>query len=262
MQESGEKSYRQQTPPLRLVMTAIGTPQDVQSKLDRARKTLESWTNQAEIRRRFQALKDAGIIWAVPSPVQIAAGTFDSFRYFLVPSARALYRQKRVNFWFHQVLRWLDDPVSMLDPTGFLSERDTIIGHLLQVVHHDAIYDFQLLYMFPDGMDELERQLKAVLDGTHPRLNTLKATIEDPAYYPRLWEMFQEFRKDPSKGRLMTDDFFKIPSPAFWRAERTFSGLTNFVEYCTRLPEDPAVLARHLLLDREIPEELAVQTTR
>ena len=83
--------------------------------------------------------------------------------------ARLLRAAQGISFGFHQLLRVLDDPVSMIDPTGFLSERDTMIGHLMQVTHLNPIYDVQLLQAFPDGLDELERQLEAMLAGRHPR---------------------------------------------------------------------------------------------
>jgi hypothetical protein len=97
---------------------------------------------------------------AQPTPWQVFFGGFDMLRFVIEPASRDYYRQKGISFGFHQLLRVLDDPVSMIDPTGFLSERDTIIGHVMQVVHLNPVYDLQLLEMFPDGLDELERQVR------------------------------------------------------------------------------------------------------
>ena len=90
-------------------------------------------------------------------------------RFVIEPASRDYYRQKGISFGFHQLLRVLDDPVSMIDPTGFLSERDTIVGHVMQVVHLNPVYDLQLIQMFPDGLEDFERQVQAMVDGTHPR---------------------------------------------------------------------------------------------
>ncbi|MDG2305742.1 MAG: hypothetical protein P8R42_14085 [Candidatus Binatia bacterium] len=43
------------------------------------------------------------------------------------PAARDYYEQKGISFGFQQLLRVLDDRVSIIDPTGFLSDRDTIV---------------------------------------------------------------------------------------------------------------------------------------
>ena len=107
-------------------------------------------------------------------------------RFVIEPGARDYYAQQGISFGFHQLLRVLDDPVSMIDPTGFLSERDTIVGHVMQVVHLNPIYDLQLLQMFADGLDELERQVEAMVAGTHPRQRTIGAIVEDPDYHARL----------------------------------------------------------------------------
>src|SRR5690606_39371099 len=92
-------------------------------------------------------------------------GSRDMFRFFIIPCAADYYRGKNITFTFHALLRFLDDPASMMDPTGFMSHRDAIIGHLMQVTHADPIYDLQLLAAIPDGLDELEKQLMQILDG-------------------------------------------------------------------------------------------------
>ena len=85
----------------------------------------------------------------------------------------------------------------MVDPTGFLSERDTIIGHVMQVVHLNPVYDLQIIQMFPNGLAELERQVEAMVAGTHPRHRTIGAIVEDPGYHARLLEYVRRFRRDP-----------------------------------------------------------------
>ena len=106
--------------------------------------------------RRLALAEQRGLSAATPTRWQLVFGGFDMLRFVIEPAARDYYEQQGISFGFHQFLRVLDDPVSMIDPTGFLSERDTIIGHVMQVVHLNPIYDLQLLELFPSGLDELE----------------------------------------------------------------------------------------------------------
>jgi hypothetical protein len=157
---------------------------------------------------------------------------------------RDYYQQKGISFGFHSLLRLLDDPVSMIDPTGLLSERDTIVGHVMQVVHLNPIYDLQLLEAFPDGLAELERQVREMLDGTHPRAGSISAIVEDPAYHARLLDYVRRFRIDrdalpPVRANLLRAD------PGFAAAEALFATLPGFLSYCVQLPRSPvALLAR------------------
>lgn len=251
------KSFRQTHNPLELIRTAIGPREAVEEKIRRFAVTLGSWRNGRELARRVRALKDAGYVDRMPTPLQIVQGTIDNFRYFLIPGSRDMYDQLEIGFWFHQFLRWVEDPASMLDPTGLLSERDTIIGHLLQVVHHDPLYDLQLLVMFPDGLDALEKQTIEAIEGTTARAKTLRATIEEIPYYDELLEKIRQFRADPMVASLARPGFFRIENPRFLKAERLFSTVPRFMRYCSRLPDDPAGAARHLLFEQTLPERLA-----
>src|SRR5262249_34554647 len=157
-------------------------------------------------------------------------------RFVIEPAARDYYAQLGISFGFHQLLRVLDDPVSMIDPTGFLSDRDTVIGHLMQVVHLNPIYDLQLLQVFPDGVAELERQLEAMIDGTHPSHRTIGAIVEDPAYHARLLDYVRRYRRDPATPPPVRQPQTLRADPRFVAAERTFATLPGFVDYCASLP--------------------------
>ena len=86
----------------------------------------------------------------------------------------------------------------MIDPTGFLSARDVIIGHVMQVVHANPRYDLELLASFEDGLAEMESQVVAMLAGSHPRARSIGAIVEDPGYHARLLEYVRAFRRDPA----------------------------------------------------------------
>jgi len=248
---------RLEQPAWRLVAAAIGGPRAIAGKARRLVRTARLWLDRREIRRRLALLHERGLVAEQPTPWQIFFGGFDMLRFVIEPAARDYYQQKGISFGFHQLLRVLDDPVSMIDPTGFLSDRDTIIGHVMQVVHLNPVYDLQLLEMFPDGLDELERQIVAMLDGTHPRAKTIGAIVEDPGYHARLLEYVRAYRRDPSTPPPVRQEQTLRADPRFVAAERTFATLPGFVAYCSKLPESPLALARRLRVVRAFPIELA-----
>jgi hypothetical protein len=178
-------------------------------------------------------------------------------RFVIEPAARDYYRQKGISFGFHQLLRVLDDPVSMIDPTGFLSDRDTIAGHVLQVVHLNPIYDLQLLQMFPDGLADFEHQVEQMVEGSHPRHRTISAIVEDPGYHARLLDYVRRYRKDPDTPPLVRQEQSLRADPRFAAAERTFATLPGFVAYCGRLPKSLGALSLRLRRVRAFPMELA-----
>jgi hypothetical protein len=244
-------------PAWRLVAAAIGGPRAISGKAVRLGRTARLWLDREEIRRRLRTLAERGHVPVQPTPWQIFFGGFDMLRFVIEPASRDYYRQKGISFGFHQLLRVLDDPVSMIDPTGFLSERDTIIGHVMQVVHLNPVYDLQMLEMFPDGLEELERQVAAMIDGTHPRAGTIGAIVEDRGYHARLLEYVRAYRRDPASPPPVRKEQTLRTDPRFAAAERTFATLPGFVAYCAKLPERPLALARRMRALREFPMELA-----
>jgi hypothetical protein len=208
------------------------------------------------------ALAERGFLAAGPSRAQIFFGGLDMLRFVITPAARDYYRQKGISFSFHQLLRILDDPMSMLDPTGLLSDRDTIVGHLMQVVHLDPIFDLQLIQMFPDGLDDLERQVEQMVAGTHPRHATIAAIVEEPDYHERLLDYVRRYRIDPMTPALQRRDQTLRADPLFAAAARTFATLPGFMAYCCRLPCSPSALARRLFAVRDFPLGLAADAAR
>ncbi|MBX3024024.1 hypothetical protein KF840_03845 [bacterium] len=239
--------------PLRLIAQAIGGPRAVAGKAARLGRTLRLYADGAEIERRLQALQAKGYIAQRPTRLQILFGGLDMLRFVIEPASRDYYRQKGISFGFHQLLRLLDDPVSLLDPTGFLSDRDTIVGHVMQVVHLNPVYDLQLIQMFPDGLEDFERQVQAMVDGTHPRARTIAAIVEDPEYHARLLDYVRRFRRDPNTPPPVRAEQTLRADPAFAAAERQFATLPGFIAYCNRLPADLATLWRRLRATKRYP---------
>jgi hypothetical protein len=243
---SDARSHRQTASALRLVVDAAGGPVAWAGKLSRVALTVGTLVNRAEVRRRLARLESRGMFTREPSALQLVVLGADMLRYFIEPGARDYYATRGIDFSLHQLLRVLDDPSSMLDPVGLLSARDTIIGHALQVVHANPIYDLQLLEMFEDGLDEIERQTAAMIDGTHPRARSIGAIVEDPDYHRRLLAYVREYRRSPTAAELRRRDGSARNDPAFVLAEETFGAMTSAFRYALRLPTDVLGAVRHL----------------
>src|SRR5690606_22527653 len=147
------------------------------------------------------------------------------------------------------------DPASIIDPTGFNSSRDAIIGHVMQVVHANPIYDFQLLESFEGGLEEMEAQVQQVLDGTHPRTASLRASVEDPVYHPRLLQHIQEYRANRNGEPLWRAN--AASARALYELRRTFGTVPSAMRYFARMPDSLGGGLRHLLTVRQFPRRLA-----
>lgn len=251
-----EGTLRQTASSWTLVRTAIGGPRQVAGKLGRLGRTLGLWISPSAIDARLAELERKGYIRRRPTRLQILFGSLDMLRFVIEPASRDYYAQKGIDFNLHQVLRALDDPVSLIDPTGFLSDRDTIMGHVMQVVHLNPIYDLQLLQMFPDGLAEFERQVERMVDGTHPRAKTIGAIVEEPGYHERLLAYIRRYRANPGTPPIVRGEQTLRDDPAFAAAERTFATLPGFIAYCNELPTGFRTLRRRLRTLKAFPVEL------
>jgi len=251
-------TLRTQAAPWTLARNALGGPREVAGKLGRIARTARLWLDRGEIERRLEALAAQGLAPARPTRLQLLFGGLDMLRFLIEPGARDYYRKLGISFGFHQVLRVLDDPVSMIDPTGFLSERDTIIGHLMQVTHLNPIYDLQLLQCFPDGLDALERQLEEMIAGRHPRQRTIGSIVEDEAYHGRLLDFVRAYRADRSAAPPVREQSLR-GDPHFAAAERAFATLPGYLRYCAALPRDLRSLWRRLRALERFPLEPAAR---
>lgn len=238
--------------PLKLLRRAIGTRKEVRGKLQRARYTLGNLAFPERIENRVEKLQELGYVGGKPNRTQLVFGSVDMFRFFIIPCAADYYRSKDISFVFHVLLRVLDDPASMMDPTGFMTHPDAIIGHLMQVTHADPIYDLQLLAAIEGGLDELERQLLQMLDGTHPRANSILAIVEDAGYHERLLTHVREFKQDPANCKpLLRENVAN--NPHFAHIADTFGDLPSAIGYFASLPDRPLLALRRLIRTRRFP---------
>ncbi|MEZ4265495.1 MAG: hypothetical protein R3F39_03880 [Myxococcota bacterium] len=239
---------------LELLRRTAGSPRELASKVARLGRTLARF-GSGEPRRRLERLAAMGAIDQVPTRVQLLVGSVDMLRFWISPAAADYYRQQGIGYTFHQVLRILDDPSSMVDPVGLAVDRDTIIGHLLQVVHANPTYDLQLLDSLEGGIDALESQTRAMIDGTHPRSRSIGAIVEDAGYHARLLGFVLSYRAD-SRAEAPIRDNVKA-DPMLQRIERTFGTLPAAIRYFTKMPARPGAALRHIVRVRQFPVALA-----
>ncbi|MGE0791576.1 MAG: hypothetical protein AB7S26_38225 [Sandaracinaceae bacterium] len=248
-------SARQREPRRVLIARAAGSPREMAKKAAALARGIATYANGRALDERMRRLERIGQIERAPNRVQLVVGSIDMLRFWISPAAAEYYEAQGIDYGFHQLLRILDDPSSMIDPTGFLSARDTIIGHLMQVVHANPAYDLQLLESHEDGLLELERQLERMLDGTHPRARSIGAIVEEPDYHARLLAYVKAYRERPDVDAPLRDNVEKNPRWAL--IARTFGTLPNAMRYFAKLPDEPLAAAWHVLSVREFPVALA-----
>lgn len=251
-----QSTARLREPPLRLIRRVMGSRPTRRQKIRDLAAALRTYGDEDRVQPRLQRLKELGWIDEVPTRIQRIVGAVDMTRFWIAPCAADYYRTKGINFYFHTLLRVLEDPASLIDPLGLNSSRDTIIGHVLQVVHANPDYDLQLLESFADGLDAMENQVEAMLAGTHPRAEAIMSTVEDPEYHTRLLEHVRRFRRERGQGSKLLRENIKRDAH-FSLLERTFGTLPAAMRYFSKMPRTPLAAAVHLLTCREFPVALA-----
>jgi len=227
--------------PIELVRDAAGPRRTWRGKSARFARILRGYGSGRELDARLARLVRAGVIEEMPTRVQMAIGAWDMLRFWISPAAADYYAAKRIHYGFHQLLRFLDEPASLADPIGLFSTKDGIIGHLMQVVHANPVYDLQLLCMFEDGLDELEAQLESMLRGTHPRAKSIGAIVEEADYHANLLAFVRRWRADPSIPPLLRSNV----AASFSDLERTFGSMTGAFRYFTKMPRSVAGAIAH-----------------
>ncbi|MCA9651416.1 MAG: hypothetical protein KC501_15965 [Myxococcales bacterium] len=244
---------RMEKRPWELVRQTMGGPRAIADKLRALASAVAHYGREDLVRQRLERLRELGHLDRIPNRLQRIVGAIDMMRFFIVPAAADYYEEKGIDFKFHSLLRFLDDPASVIDPTGFNSTRDNIIGHVMQVVHANPEYDFQLLDTFEDGMEQMEQQVQAVLDGTHPRAASIRAIVEEPDYHERLLEHIRAHRANPGAQRLIRSNV----AEHFQAEERTFGTVPAAMRYFSRMPDNIPAAVRHLMMVKRFPLHLA-----
>jgi hypothetical protein len=210
---------------LTLIRKSAGSPRAMFAKAARLVRTLVIMAAGGRADARLSRLQQQGVIETLPSRAQMRRGARRMFRELIVPAAADHYEKHGIDMRFQVLLRVLDDPAAVVDPLGLASDVDVIIGHLMHVVHANPAYDLQLLSSEPDGLASLEQQLRALIEGSHPRTTSIRAILEDQDYPARLLEYVRAFRKDPSTPPPVRENIRNAPT--FAAAEKKYGTLTN-----------------------------------
>ena len=252
MRPANPRTARLAASPLALLASAAQSPARWPGKAWRLVSLFARYA-RGEHRAGLERLAALGVIDNVPTDPQLFAGAIDMLRFWISPASADYYRRIGIDYTFHQVLRFLDEPASLGDPIGLFSTRDSIIGHLMQVVHANPRYDLELLLMHPGGVEELERQLVAMLAGDHPRASSIAAIVEEPDYHGRLLAYVRAFRANPtSPPPLRVNIAGKLAV-----LEQTFGSIRPAMRYFAGLPAAWPAALRHLATTREFPARLA-----
>jgi hypothetical protein len=254
-EEQERQSARLTEPPLKLLAQALGDPAAIAGKARRFAEIVRNYGSGAVLDKKLARLLARGHIERAATRTQLAVGAYDMLRFWISPAAADYYQAKQISYVFHQVLRFCDEPASLLDPIGFFSTRDGIIGHLMQVVHANPVYDLQLLDLFDDGLDQLEVQLSQMIRGTHPRAQSIGAIVEESAYHRELLEFVMAWRSDPTIAPLLRSNVRERRELAL--LERTFGSLTCAMAYFCEMPTAPHRALAHATMTHEFSEHLA-----
>jgi hypothetical protein len=237
--------------PLTLLREAAGGPRAFASKLARLGRAIARAADRSIVDERLERLARAGVIDAIPTPLQRVVGSIDMLRWWIVPAAADYYRARGLDFGFHQTLRWLEEPASMVDPLGLCSTRENVIGHLMQVVHANPVYDLQLLEAHDGGLEELEAQLVAMVAGRHPRARSIGAVVEEGDYHRRLLDFVRAYRRDRDAAPPLRSNVSR--DPRWIEIERTFGTLPAAMRYASSLPREPSTAAAHVISHAGFP---------
>src|SRR5690606_18948316 len=115
--ETGHTTARRSDSPLRLLRRTAGGPRAMADKLASLARRLATYADADAVTARLEQLAARGYIDDIPNRVQLLVGSIDMLRFWISPAAAEYYRSVGINFTFHQLLRILDDPCSMIDPT-------------------------------------------------------------------------------------------------------------------------------------------------
>jgi len=225
---------------LKEIRAAIGPWSAIRRKFVNAARTVWNTVYRKERRRRLTLLRERGMIETIPTEWQIWMASYDMMTGYIIPSNDEFYANYDKNQYWLQFLRVLDEPSTMMDPTGLAVDAETVIQHLLHVVHCSAGYDIGLLEMFPDGLDRLEAQLRAHVAGTHPRQAAIADLIERPQYPAELLDAVRLYRQDPETHWKVTT--FETPDGCdalFDFGIERYGTLGRLLRYAHTLPPSP-----------------------
>jgi hypothetical protein len=186
------------------------------------------------VRKRLERLRALGHVDAVPTIGQLLVAGRDQMMVGAAEETKLFYRAQGIPWIFHNLRRFLSGPATMLDPIGLFSPKEAIIEHVLQTFHRHPVYDLTLLRAHDGGVEEMARQARQIVDGTHPHQRALTSLIEDGAYHARLPDDIATFEAATrAPARPIPPDL--LDDKELMLAMDQFKDLAGFVRYASRL---------------------------
>jgi hypothetical protein len=186
--------------------------------------------NQADIDARLGGFVRAGRLERVPTPWQVRIGT--AVMLPITSSESERERQRSRSTLAGQVplrvpLQVLYSPRQLLTTSGLELRARDVVRHLLCVYHEEAFlgYDLQLLESHEGGLELLEREAAAVVDGRNRLAPILRRVVGWPTYHETLVELAARARAGEYPDPLDLDP--------------RFCTLLGFARFCLSLPDWP-----------------------
>jgi hypothetical protein len=219
---------------VRLLADVLGGARQNWDKLRQLASLVTTYFRPRLVRRRLERLRALGHIDAVPTIGQLLVAGRDQMMVGAAEETKLFYRAQGIPWIFHNTRRFLSGPATMLDPIGLFAPREAIVHHVLQTFHRHPVYDLVLLRAHDGGPEELARQARQIVEGTHPHQRALTSLIEDGAYHARLpadIAAFEQATRAPARPipAGLVDD------PELMLAMDQFKDVAGFVRYASRL---------------------------
>ncbi len=229
---------------------ATGSRAEMREKAREIGSTARMLLSRAERDERIGRLQAAGLVGERPTDWQLICGAYHMMFGYILPSNLEFYEHyeqsgETKGHWWHQFLRVLDAPTTMMDPIGLGISEETLRTHIIQVVHASVGYDVALTLMFENGLQNLRDELQQVVDGTHPRQAIIEDLLERRDYPQALLDALDRFEADPqTHWRVST-----VPAPEGcdalfdWGIDM-FGTPGRLFAYSRTLPETPLATLR------------------
>jgi predicted metal-dependent hydrolase len=219
---------------LRLWVDVVGGLRQNWDKLVQAVALCAAYFRPALVRRRLVRLRALGHIETIPTIAQLLVAGRDQMMVSATEETKIFYRNQHIPWVSHNLRRFLSGPATMLDPIGLFAPRDAIVEHVLQTFHRHPVYDLVLLRAHDHGVEEMARQARQIVEGTHRHQRALTSLVEDGAYHARLPADIDAFAADPRvPARPIPADL--VDDPALMLAMDQFKDVGGFARYAARL---------------------------
>jgi hypothetical protein len=186
------------------------------------------------VRARLERLRELGHVEVIPTLPQLLVAGRDQMIVSASTETKLFYQSQGIPWIFHNVRRFISGPATVLDPVGLFAPRDAIIEHVLQTFHRHPVYDLVLLRAHEHGVEEMEKQARQIVAGTHPHQRALASLIEDGSYHARLAGDVAAFRADPLVAARPVPPRL-VDDPHLMLAMDQFKDIAGYTRYASRL---------------------------